>query len=289
MNEYIPIYELSIFSKDGNKDLDVFFLDKQTEKSELVVDIPFRRNFYAVGICLRGTAELKANLETYTIKPNSLVTKPPYVINHWTFMSDDFETLTIFFTKDFISNNSNVNLDKFEFFESSAKHVFQISDEQTKNIINSLTIIKDKYYQSHQFTTEILTNLINNLLYEIAVIYDEQISIANSTQTRGQFLVSEFKKLVNLHSIKKRSVTFYAEKLFITPKHLSETIKEITGKTAIEWITEAAILEAKVLLQNPSLNASQISAILQFPDSSTFGKFFKKNVGLSPNAYKKSI
>ncbi len=286
MNEYIPIYELSILTENNDEDLQVFFLDKKLEKSKSIINIPFRRNFYAVGICLSGSAELKENLENNLITPNSLVTKPPYTLNHWTYMSEDFESLVIFFTKEFLSKNINLNLDQFQYFESSAKHVFQISDEQSANIISDLNVLKDKYDKFHLYRDEILINLISNLLYEIAEIYEEQILAVNTVQTRSQQIVSEFKKNVSIHSIRERSVKFYAEKLFITPKHLSETVKEVTRKTASEWIAEAAILEAKVLLQNPSLTASQVSDILQFPDSSTFGKFFKKNTGLSPSAYK---
>lgn len=127
------------------------------------------------------------------------------------------------------------------------------------------------------------------MLYEIASIYNQQNFAINTVQNRSQLLLSDFKKLVYVHFSEERSVKFYAEKLFVTPKHLTETVKEITCKTAGQWIDETVILEAKILLQNPALTIAQISDILHFADQSTFGKFFKNITELSPVAYKQSV
>ena len=89
-----------------------------------------------------------------------------------------------------------------------------------------------------------------------------------------------------MHFEKERSVSFYANQLNITPKYLSEAVKEIMGKTAGELIDEAVIMQAKVLLKTPDLNIGQVATVLNFPDQSFFGKFFKKHVGLSPNQYR---
>lgn len=252
-------------------------------------NIPYRTNYYGVGICLQGKAELKANLESYTIEPNCIVAMSPHIIKQWHYMSSDFETLTIFFTKDFITSNNNLNLEQFQFFESVAKHCFQISSTQAENITVSLNLLQQKYGTPHIFHDEILKNLINILLYEIASIYDQQSFANKAVQTRSQLLASDFKKLVNIHFTIERSVKFYAEKLFVTPKHLTETVKEVTGKTAGEWVDETVILEAKILLQNPSLTIAEISNTLHFADQSTFGRFFKNITGLSPVAYKKAL
>jgi AraC family transcriptional regulator, transcriptional activator of pobA len=63
-----------------------------------------------------------------------------------------------------------------------------------------------------------------------------------------------FKKLVTIHFTKQRSVKFYAYLLFISPKHLSETIKSETSKLASEWIGETVVLETKILLQESALS-----------------------------------
>lgn len=289
MSKNIPVYKLNILTKHAEDTLNVFFLNQKAERPTVPINIPYRANYYKIGICLQGRAELKANLETYTVEPDCIVTMSPHIIKQWTFMSDDFESLSIFFTKEFITTSNIINPDKFQFFESVARHVFKISAVQAKNIIESLNFLQQKYNTPNAYTNEILRNLINSLLYETASIYDRQTVVSNSMQSRSQLLAFEFKKLLNVHFSTERSLKFYAGKLFISPKHLTETVKEVTGKTAGEWITEPVILEAKVLLQAPSLTIAQISDMLHFADQSTFGKFFKKNTGLSPVAYKQAL
>jgi AraC-like DNA-binding protein len=75
--------------------------------------------------------------------------------------------------------------------------------------------------------------------------------------------------------------------LFISAKHLTETIKELTGKTAGAWIDRTLALEAEMLLQHPDYSVQQVSLLLNFPDQSSFGKFFKKETGQSPTEYRK--
>ena len=81
---------------------------------------------------------------------------------------------------------------------------------------------------------------------------------------------------------------FYAAALCITPKHLTELVKDATGRTASEWIAEAVALEAKALLQNPALTVAQVAAGLQFTDQFAFSRFFKRSTGLSPTAYRQA-
>ena len=61
----------------------------------------------------------------------------------------------------------------------------------------------------------------------------------------------------------------------------------IYRKSAAKWIINAVITEAKILLREPDKTINQIAIELNFPDQSTFGKFFKRNTGLSPLEYKK--
>ena len=69
--------------------------------------------------------------------------------------------------------------------------------------------------------------------------------------------------------------------------YLSTVIKNVSGKTAAEWIDDYVILEAKSLLKSTNLTIQQISDGLNFPSQSFFGKYFKRQTGISPKEYKK--
>ncbi|MDE6867058.1 MAG: helix-turn-helix domain-containing protein [Muribaculaceae bacterium] len=108
---------------------------------------------------------------------------------------------------------------------------------------------------------------------------------AQTTQGR---IAAHFMALVQEHYKKERFLDFYASKLDITPKHLSRTVKEQTGYSAVDWIERFVILEAKVYLKSTNLNIQQIADEMNFPSQSFFGKYFKKYTGMSPKEFRNS-
>lgn len=98
----------------------------------------------------------------------------------------------------------------------------------------------------------------------------------------------KFLSLVQQHFRKERFLDYYAERLEVTSKHLSRTVKHQTGFTGVEWIERYVILEAKVLLKSSNLTIQQIADELSFPSQSFFGKYFKKQTGMSPKEFRNS-
>ncbi len=112
--------------------------------------------------------------------------------------------------------------------------------------------------------------------------------LLNASPDSGARLSDRFIKLVKDKFKTERFLEYYAEELGVTPKHLSRTVKAQTGYSAASWIERFLILEAKILLKSTNLTIQQISDNLNFPTQSFFGKYFKKNVGVSPKLYRNS-
>jgi AraC-like DNA-binding protein len=106
-------------------------------------------------------------------------------------------------------------------------------------------------------------------------------------QNKKDELFNSFYRLVLQHYKDSREVGFYADKLCVAPKYLSAVIKETTGKSAFEWITDYVLLEAKSLLKSTNMTIQQISDELNFANQSFFGKYFKRLTGMSPSEYKR--
>jgi len=289
MNSSIPVYQLNALAETEDRPAAVFFLGPNSTAPHLPINRPYRSDYYKIGICLRGSARLQVNLETYDLEPGSLMVLSPYVIKQWSFLSADCDALSIFFTKDFIAATGGPNLDAFAFFERDARHVFTLAPAQAASITALLQAIEQKYDSPHVYREEILRSLIHILLHETAPIYSAQHVSPHVVQTRSQLIAADFKKLVNTHYAAERSLAFYADQLCITPKHLAETVKDATGKRAVAWLAEAVLLEAHVLLQNPALTIGQIADTLHFADQSTFGRFFRNNSGVSPASYRQRL
>lgn len=288
MKPNIPIYNIDQLAGADKQQVGVYYTETQFNNPNSSIHIPYRSNYYGIGICIKGKATLKANLEAYAVEQNCLVTMSPHVIKQWVAFSPMYKTIAVFFTRDFFyeSKNRKTILESMSFFDSDAQHVSKLSAKDASNITSILKLIQDKLIESHKFSIDILRNLVEILLYETAVLYKRDVSITPKKLSRAQQITNDFKKLVCLHYLKERSVQFYASLLFLTPKHLTETVKEASGKSAKEWIDELVILESKILLQDPMLSIADIADRLHFSNQAVFGKFFKNLTGYPPIVYR---
>ncbi|MDF7815621.1 helix-turn-helix transcriptional regulator [Hymenobacter sp. YC55] len=286
MNSQIPTYQLHMFADYDEAAAEVFCPEHCAGgKAVAPISVPYRSDYYKISLCLSGTAELKVNLQTSVVSPGCLVLVTPYIIKQWTHISDDYETLSVFFTSDFITKN-NAHVGKLGFLLNPTAYVLPLSAPEATNIAASFRFLQQKYRTPHANRRDIVKNIINGLLYEIGALYDQEPAPFPVAHPRSQELTTEFKQLIQTYSASARSVTFYADKLCVTPKHLTEIVREVTGKTASDLIAEAVVLEAKALLQTTKLPMQQIADKLHFADQFAFSRFFKKSTGLSPTAYK---
>ena len=102
---------------------------------------------------------------------------------------------------------------------------------------------------------------------------------------RKEQIFRDFLTLLEQHFTQERSISFYADRMCLTPKYLSTIVKEVSGKHGMQWIDEYVALEAKALLREGSMSVKQVSDKLNFPSQSMFGRFFKKMTGYSPKQY----
>ena len=104
---------------------------------------------------------------------------------------------------------------------------------------------------------------------------------------RSKIILEQFLKLVTEFHNSQRGMSFYAEKLYLTPKYLSKIIKEASGRTGPEWIDSFVIMEAKNMLRYSDMPIKEVVFELHFPNSSVFYKFFKLHTGQTPSEYRK--
>ena len=162
-------------------------------------------------------------------------------------------------------------------------------DEDEVKVIDSLfrLIRKRAEVKNHLFHKEAIQSLLFHLFFELKNIIFQKNDIVPVVLSRKEELFQQFLKLLFKHNREQHTVSFYANKLCISPQYLSAILKDLTGKTTNNWIDNSLILDAKVMLKAPNATVQQVSDLLSFANQSTFGKFFKKHAGLSPAEYRR--
>lgn len=143
------------------------------------------------------------------------------------------------------------------------------------------------------YRTEVIALLLRALILELMHEVrntDMQIETPGKSLIRqGDILFKRFIALLTSTEIKPRMVTWYAQKLCVTPKYLSTTCKNVSGKSANTWINEFVVRDIHRLLKYSDRSIKEICDYLEFPNLSFFGKYVKAHLGHSPKEYRKRI
>lgn len=253
----------------------------------------FRSDFIAIFLITEGEITFEINLTKYAATQNNLLVAAPNAIKQLIHFTKGASLSVISFTGDFLGKIGmprNIT-EMMEYFSSRYSPLWQLSAEHAVLITSQMQQLHQRCtaYHQHPYGKELLYHSLYALLYEMAAlsqVYAQPVSIHVS---RKENLVINFTNLVQKQFRHQRNVQLYASTLCITPKYLTETVKEITGKTAGEIIDDYVLQEAKLLLDNPALSIAEIANDLHFSDQSFFGKFFKRHTGFSPKEYRSKL
>lgn len=255
---------------------------------------PFKLKTLISIVCIEGELSVSVDLVEHKLKSsNIMVVRPGHTMTGYR-ASEDFRGFVIMAPLSSI-NHSILSFSRllqcFMYFRN--RPVVEITPDELE-IQQHLhaAIIKKQASERTPYYDSILDAMYQSVLYETLSIYASHIdgeATNKNNVRRKEDVFYRFLLLVEANYQKERSVNFYAEKLSITPKHLSAVAKETSGHTAGEWIDSYVILEAKLLLHNSELTIQEISTKLNFANQSFFGKYFKHHTGMSPRSYRQSI
>lgn len=260
--------------------------DLTREKEPLV---PVRIDHFIIILTLGGTAHVRLNLVDYHTEKNGLLIISPNTIHEFVDQSDN-TFIAMGFIPGFFSQTgvNRKHADAFTFFSSQSDPYYLLADHEAAALSQIMLLLheKDRYDSVHPFRDELISHAFNLFMYELAGISRKYRSETDFKITRKENILMSFLKVLPLHFKEERSVQFYAGLLFLTPKHLTKTVKELTNKTCGELIDEMVIMEAKILLNDPSLSIANVADHLHFSDQFFFSKFFKKHTGFTPSEYR---
>ncbi len=246
-----------------------------------------RRQFNLIYLLTGGEHDVHLGADYRWLKPNDLVIVP----ENFVYASSNVRNCTgycIHFKTEFIQPLLKGSLtEDFPYFDFESEHIINISEEEAHRIREAFEHIIREYNRFSPERDYILRNYIHILLLLVREIYQPHARMIRNEATRTMKITNQFKHLLQRHFIEWREVQHYAAELNITPKYLSEAVKEHTGKTPKEMISDVLLLESKVLLGSSAKTISEIAHELHFEDASHFSHFIKQHTGLTPSAFRR--
>ena len=259
---------------------------------KLPMETPINQPAYFKGItlilCKQGKCRLNIDMREYLLEENRICSIFPGTIVLCTEASDDLLCFSLFFSIDFLAEMPQIK--SIAFVDRIKQYpIQQISSMDTDDFIAYLSLIeRQSRNQQQNFANNAAKGLIYSLYSEIASIYYlQQTKKEDTPSSRQNEILNQFFFLLREHNPQQREVSFYADKMCLTPKYLSTKIKKITGKSVFEWINISTIIKAKVFLRTNDKSVYQISEELHFPNPSFFSRFFREHTGMTPKEYRK--
>lgn len=251
---------------------------------------PRRMGCKFVALCTQGRAQYSVDTEEHTVSANDIIIINEGQVTDDYMLSRDCSGVAIMVSGDFFSEIVKGVHELSQLFLFTRTHpVSRLTQQEADDFLTFFKIIKQKTDEgNHHFLRQTVCALMETMIYDLSnVIYRVQRQ-SDRRQTRAETIFTGFLQLVEQHFRAERRVGWYAQQLCISPKYLSETVKQVSRRTPNEWIDSYVALEIRVQLRNSTRSIKEIAHDLHFPNQSFLGKYFKEHVGMSPSQYRRS-
>jgi hypothetical protein len=192
-------------------------------------------------VCLEGQIDVANNFTDYSLKKNDAIINRSGTLGQFYGMSDDAKFFLLV-----ISNNfyfpTLISGDSSEMLNLTVTHpVCHMSDETTVSMLQLYTTLKNNLLSEERplFIREITRGLVEGIMFHlISSLVREVRSLERQHRklTRNQDIYERFMHLIELNFKRERDISFYADKLCLTPKYLSQIIYKESGSYAGDHI-----------------------------------------------------
>ncbi|RLA77365.1 MAG: hypothetical protein DRG30_00350 [Epsilonproteobacteria bacterium] len=261
----------------------VLIEDESTQSKGL----PIRFDCYALILRLKGESRRSVDQYHYTIKPRSLQLINPGSLFSFEDTSKSAKTFVLLFDKTFITedNLSKYMLDSLLFFHQLYGENVQLDGSLYAQVLDIFEQINAEFRIKSSGYQNLMKMYINQLLYLLQREKEKLHKKDNITQ--AEQVCSRYLSLIEEHFEEKKRVYDYAELLDITPNHLSETVQQTLGNSALTYIHKRILKEVEFLLCHSTLSISQIASNLNVDTASQLGRFFKHHKGVTPKEFRR--
>ncbi|MEC0239938.1 AraC family transcriptional regulator [Paenibacillus dokdonensis] len=271
-------------------DFKVFSLSKEEENLELVYHGLHRHDCFEMFWVTKGQGTVRIDFQSYRLSPNTLVLISPGQIHGWIDENplQEVEGYMLIFSSELMSRQKPelAGWSPTMLFEMMGGNPFQLLNEDQAFIFNELfRLLAREQSKVQKDQTIAVRSYIELLLIEMSRIEDHWQQ--SHREEAGFKLSRQYLLAVEMHFRFTTVVSEYASMLYVTSNHLNDSIKKTLGISASDVLRDRQLLEAKRLLSHSKAQVDEIASHIGFRDSSYFGRWFKKNMGISPTTFRK--
>ena len=168
--------------------------------------------------------------------------------------------------------------------------VIKLTDEQASFLLADFHRLRDRMGDRHLlFYRELMGSICLTMMYDIFEPHAQR-DATDTHSDRTAYIVKQLMALLATGiSRTERDVSYYAERLNVSPKYLSATVKRVTGHSVTSYIDRHTVPILKGYLGDERLSLTQIAELMNFASLSYFSRYCTKHLGQSPSEYRKSL
>lgn len=243
---------------------------------------PWRKDFFEI-VWLQDEYPLHAVSDAEpAVSGDWIYLIPPYRVHQ--LKKAGKNGILLSFKRDFLNEeDKEFYLDLFKIFNIQGEFSFLPLKTEDVQQLRPVYDLLAQEYESRPVSDQILKALLRVFLLKLIRVKEQVFT----TQSLNQKRVFQFMLLLEENYLLERNADFYADKIGISPKRLTQILKEELNKTGMQLIHDRVVLEAKRKIMHSEHSFKEIAYILQFSDLPYFSRFFKKQTGYSPEEFKK--
>lgn len=257
-------------------------LFEHADKGRNDLQAPHKHDFYLILFVEQGDGIHEIDFTRFGVHSHQIHFLRPQQVHYWK-LEPGTKGYQLMFSPSAL--HLLTQLSALPFFQIDAPPVLSLSPDEYEDIHQALVKLHQLLPQGDTLGQEISVLQFFLVLKKIQRYYNKVHGVETGGTDRK---ILEFKSLLETHFKEQNQVSFYADKLHITPNYLNIRSKKVVGITASHVIQQRIILEAERLLITTDLSIKEIAFELGFHDTGYFNHYFKKWRKKTPGQFRDS-
>lgn len=279
--------------EDAQREIGHFNVFETAEVNKNKNGMPYnRRTYYKISL-IQGKNRAEYADKVIPVEKNALLFATPRIPYNWVPLDEQQGGCFCIFNDEFLTRHkSGVVLEELPIYRPGGIPVFQLSDEEAAEILAIFRKMQKELASDYRYKYDLLRNYVMELIHHGQKLQPaDTLNPAHNAGTRVSSLFMEllerqFPVSSPQHRVRLRTAKDYAGQLAVHVNHLNKVLKDQTGKTTTELISNRILQEAKVLLKQTDWSISEIAYSLGFEELAHFSNFFRKQTSLAPNTFR---